>query len=159
MENNEYIYLIYEMGTNDFDPYVEFLYITNNIMEFLEFLVNMPLFTDVTILITNNGKQEEYNSLSFKFDYEFYTHVRKRYMLNKLIDKLTNTKYTIIDDITRNTIITYIWDYIEETDFDELDKIRVADEQNRVNESKMNQLNKLAKELGYKLVKEERTWG
>lgn len=160
---NEYVYLIYELYVDDDVACFEPICVTSNIIEFLEILVNMPIFTEVIVSIISSGDQQlkTVNNKPFNYTYEYYSYVSKRDVLYELMKRLSLTKkYNCIDNITRNTIITYIGEYIDNTDFDELERIENEYRDARVRENKINQLNKLAKELGYELVKEEeKTWG
>ena len=113
---NQYIYLMLEESETAFGEYeTDVVYASTNVNDFLVALVNAPRCSDLTLQIIDNGRININNDQRLTMRYSHYSHMNQRLSLQSFADVVFGCKSIHID--VRNTIINYINDYINKTDF------------------------------------------
>lgn len=162
--NSQYIYMIIDnedvlycegeaSGYENFD----WFYVTTILEDFLNKIVHLPLHNDVNIIILRNHEfnddEHQHNNIIFNNNYYWSTFPRMKEMLSNISKDINDTD-TIFDHVKRECK-EYIDEFINNTNFEELELERVRDIEKRSNEVRMRLMKNIAEEFGYELVKKE----
>lgn len=156
---NKYIYMIIDTNAYeedcDYADY-EYFYVTTVLEDFLEKITHLSLHSDVNALIMMNHEtngSDRSNNIIFTKEFYCSNYNSMRAALYDLTKLVSNAKYLSKD--IEYKIKRYIDDFIESTDFDELENTRrkLIDEQHK--SSKINAMKQIADEFGYEVIKKE----
>lgn len=152
--NNQYIYLMLEEFENSIGDYeTTIVYASTNVNDFLVALTNAPRCIDVTLMIVDNGRININYDYRLCVRYSHYSYEGQCEILKGFINEVYNSKDIHID--IRDTIISYINEYINKTDFIKMDNDHIKALELERAENRLRTLYNLAEKLNYEVIKKE----